>query len=258
MAWRGADEDRTIWWSRIQTVGSDLTGVEPVWGPQNASWFKTVGFPTLVEHGNRIFMAWMERVPVLGSPPQTRNQMYWSELLGDRWGERQELWVPTIQDGQGVAIAEHRGQMVMAWRDNSPAGRIWARRHDGQFWVGEPKVIEPEMRCSNVPALASDGINLHMAVQGADDNHIWWTVFEGVTPEGRLKWRAPQPLRDRRTTGGPALRQSFDQGEMVMVWRGADNDTNLWWSYFHDGQWGSQRAMGDRWLNINDTRASLA
>jgi hypothetical protein len=228
MAWKGPGADPAIWWSRLH--GSSLTAGGAAWSPQKpANFIKTSTFPALGQLGDRTFLVFRhEELSAFGHPTYS---IRWTELHGDRWDESTLLLDSYSNVDENVSLAQHEGDgcLHMVWRDVSDSKIYWSI-FDGTTWDSQGPL--KNWTTSAVPTVTSDGINLHFAWRRVEDNHIGWSTRIG----GHL--RDEVILYDRRTSGAPALGRA-DQGEVVMVWRGAE-DSVLWWARYSALKWEPQ------------------
>jgi hypothetical protein len=243
MAWKGAGDDKRIYWSTL-SGGGVTSASQAKWSPQQgANFFETDTFPTLGSFGGRLFLYW-KRYSTNPDPNSRDRMMMVSELVDGRWSHAYEF--DTVSRGvEGVAAAEHQGRRYLAWRGRGTDTRIHWHWFDGTG--AQDGAIADDQQTSEVPSLVSDGTTLHMAWRNVEDDHISWSTLTG--PPEAPTWQPRQVLDDRRTAGSPALGAS-DPGSAVMVWAGAAGDTALWWSYFENGQWGPQHAFTDRHLDV--------
>ena len=223
MAWKGVE--RNIWWSRLDGG---------VWSPRESTGFRTLTFPALGRLGDRTFLAFREEQRCFRPPSHQQHTICWAELHGDHWEpEAHDLGLHFVDEN--VSLAEHDGCLHMVWRRTFDS-RVCRAVFDGAWTVEGPL---GNWRTSAVPAIASDGVRLHLAWRRVEDDHIGWVTGSGDRLGDEVV------LRDRRSSGAPALGRS-DVGELVMVWLDAA-DGGLRWDRCRDVRWESRpHAFNDR------------
>ncbi|MDQ0938307.1 hypothetical protein [Streptomyces sp. V1I1] len=243
MAWKGANDDKHIYWSTLSGYSGPLSDHPATWSPQqSAHWLQTDTFPTLSPWNGRLLMYW-KRYSTNPDPYSNDRRMVWSELVDGQWTSPTEF--DTVFRGvEGVAAAVHQGRRYLAWRGRGTDTRIHWHWFDGGH--AQDGAIADDQHTNALPSLVSDGTTLHMAWRNTDDDHISWSTLTG--PPEAPRWRPRQVLNDRRTAGSPTLGAS-DPGSVIMVWAGAAGDSAVWWSRFTNGQWGQQYACTDRHLD---------
>ena len=116
----------------------------------------------------------------------------------------------------------------MVWQgEGGNDGLYYATSHDGHTWTGNQSL--PGAASSNQPALAIfNGVPVLCFKGGMNDSGIYSTTYHASSNS----WAPVVHTGPFRTTGSPAL--IVYQSKLFMVWRGAGNDTDLWWSITTD------------------------
>jgi hypothetical protein len=105
---------------------------------------------------------------------------------------------------------------------------------------------------NSAPALTSDGNLLHLAWRDDDDDHITRAYSTGGP------WLGHQRLDDRASSAGPAL-AAINISDLVMVWKGVDGDSSMWWSRMRNNVWSPQQPFTDpeHQLHAADGRVAM-
>lgn len=249
MAWKGMDQDQSIWWS------ANLEGTS--WQAQaSIPDISTVDRPALAVFdninvgGSTLYMAWLgegDRLYLsyydgsnanwISQPPINPNPLMGTAYNG-----------PALASFNGALYAVWRGPIWDIFRGLPPQGvtvindqTLYWSRFDGTTWG--PTQNGPGWS-STGPALAVFNGALYMAWKGMDqDQRIWWSSFDGNS------WAPQQYIIDERgttigTSDRPAL--AVFNGVLYMAWKGIEGDQRLWWSSSNGSGWTPQQ-QGPGW-----------
>lgn len=122
MAWRGAENDQTIWFSQ-RNSNATWEAQAPVPGATSACG------PALAEFKGKLYMAWRG--------PEGDEQLRWSQFDGTTWT------TPTLFKGassHSPALVATKLEMSMAWKGAGTDSLLWRARYAGSWSVQTPAV----------------------------------------------------------------------------------------------------------------------
>ena len=221
MAWKGAGNDRGLYWTRRSVAQWETQ--RPV---ENAG---TIARPGLATVSGRVFMAWRG---VQGDP-----RIYWSEWDG------KEHWSPqTPVNGTGTidgpCLVSFKNLLFMFWKgldgddtayfsvlDPSAASPQFRPQQQVTFKINEADVTTLEaIGTTTAPTAAVRSSSILLAWKGAeDDSQIWLSLFDGTQFSGQ--W----PILDAGTSVGPAALDA--DGITLLAWKGKAGDNTIWWKH---------------------------
>jgi Matrixin len=221
MAWKGAGEDRGLYWTR-HTVAQWETQ-RPV---ENAG---TIAGPGLATVNGRVFMAWRG---VQGDP-----QIYWSEWDGkEHWSPQTPVKMTGTIDGP--CLVSFRNLLFMFWKgldgddtayfsflDPSDDHPQFRPQKQITFKINQSGVtmFEP-IGTTTAPTAAVRGNSILLAWKGAKgDSQIWLSLFDSTEFSGQ--W----PLLDAGTSVGPGALDA--DGITLLAWKGKAGDNTIWWKH---------------------------
>lgn len=225
MAWRGVGRDSDIWFS-TRTAGTD-------WSPQRKiPGAATAAGPSLAWDGTRLWMAWR------GVDGDT--DLHWTNTTDlfrtsptiNRLGDR--------ASSHGPRIAIVGGVPVMAWKGVPGDTSLYWARNLGGTW--EPQKQIGGTGSTAAPAICQDldPTAVRLAWRGiAGDNALYTTQITGLfpQPQQRISWIVPGnsqtgtvAVETPGSAEGPSLVRLTDR--IVMIWRGVESDTGLYFTQF--------------------------
>jgi hypothetical protein len=227
MAWKGMNEDESIYWS-VFTNGE--------WEAQRALGFAaTSSHPALASYNGHLYLVWK------GAGDD--NHIWWSRYRGyGKWDDQQVIDGRATSSGVNLVAGQ---RLHMAWRGAGDDQTIWY----SSYGVGDPAWSDQaalEGKTTDTPSLAlimekSEGIDrILLTWKGADDNYIWQSVGENGI------WTPQFALPDVATSQGPVVVGNGTE-YLWRVWRGAEEDTEIWWSttnFFDAKSWLPQKTVG--------------
>ncbi|MFE9483908.1 matrixin family metalloprotease [Streptomyces spororaveus] len=181
LAWKGRDEDRTIWHSSLGPQG---------WEPQQKVSIKTLWTshsPCLVTFGQRLYLffrssfnsnvayTWLDSAP--GSVWQDTRMVQYATFERDKTGKAMTSGLHLIGTSHGPAATVHGNLITLAWKGVEGDSGLWFAHFDGKDFSGQVPI--PERATSEGPAIASWGGRLHMAWKGGHETDIFYsTLFD--------------------------------------------------------------------------------
>ncbi|QKV80401.1 hypothetical protein [Amycolatopsis sp. Hca4] len=226
---------------------------------------QTQNSPTVVCFRERTFIFWRNTDTGAGGSPRHRSEfgdVVWQEFIDGEWvfpGNPTIYSYETMAfaaDGVAAAWSTREDALYIAWQDvtHDVVTRDVAYRASWMKLAKNPKFgyvweerigVIPSAAPGATPALVSDGNAIYAAWRNVENDHISWTwSVDGGS------WFGPYTLTDRLTSAGPAL-AALGTSDLVMAWKGAGDDTWIWWSRLRDGVWGEQQAFTDREIHAN-------
>lgn len=197
----------------------------------------------------------------------------WSDLpeLGGTPGS--PAWLPPTRVRSGAATTSHGPALAadgvigaatapvhMVWRGDADQ-RITSATLDPPQWSapGTPGTRNGPFLTSERPAVAilknraQDVVVL--AWRSTADSSLWWSI---QNRSAGAAWSDPQPVRGGAfgTTHGPALAAMADR--VIMVWKGRDADSRLFWASFDGTSWSDQEPIRQGAFGANATPALVA
>lgn len=192
----------------------------------------------------------------------------WSELGGDPAHPDHltplvdQNWVQFLgqnpivyaESAVGPALGVFRGRLILVWAGLQPAsggpaqGLVWWSSFDPvlQKWTLPGGV---GLRTSRSPSLAVFEDRLFVACRGWDqDGNIHWSSFDGMNWDTSDLGALSGVNTNVGTANSPAIatyQSTSDRKPLLyMVWRGIDDDENLYWATFDGSEWTNQRQIG--------------
>lgn len=251
MAWKGSGNDTRIWFSEWDAAAG-------TWGAQRPTPFDTHYSPTLVRYQDHTLI-FFRTVPPPGLPGLA---MQWAEYVDGYWcypfrpdldnpAELEEVFTNSVSG----TWYTHRDALAIAWQVVIGTEDDEHVHDEARFQVLTEGTWDSgdvnDAVVSNMPALTSDGNVLHLAWRDLDEGNIWWAYSAGGS------WLGHQKLTDRATSVTPAL-AAIDQGDVVMVWKGVNDDPRMWWSRLRNNVWSPQQSFTDSQHEMHtDTWAAM-
>ncbi len=217
MVWKGIAGDAGIWWTTFD--GNQ-------WRPSGQSQITGVGTtarPALAVWRDVLYMAWK------GS---NDTGIWWTTYTDESgWAANPVVQrrIPNVGTSDGPTLAVYNNILYMAWKNSNDPSIWWTRTFDGHNW--DPQTLVAGVGTSGSPSLAPLNDSLYMAWKGEPgDQAIWWSAFSDETwstPNGAVQ----QVVPDVATSVGPCLVNiSGPGGPLYMAWKGANSDTDIWWT----------------------------
>ena len=245
MVWKGARNDQGIYHST-----SDPT-LALGWTPQERSPFGTTDSPALAEVGppqeTGLLMVW--------KGIQDDQTLYWSRSLRDGGWEPQRRLTDRGSNA-GPAVAAVGNTAMMAWRGAGGDHGIYTSTWDGlETWTPQVGPLAGA-GTSGTPALAVLNGRVYMFWKGVEPDHtVWWSVLDLVASPTAAIWSSQRQVTYDRittqgaqaltigTTVGPAA--AFRRGRIVLTWKGAEGDDQIWLSLFDGTAFTGQFSLTD-------------
>jgi len=227
MAWPAHDGKRMYFAQTKQLVwGRWATAQDP-----KKADFATTAAPAVAFVKGRVFVAWK------GFDADTR--IWWSSYsLSEKvWTDQviaADIDGVTFGTSDGPAFAAVGDTIVMAWKGQGDDTRIWTSTLDlvKKAWspqtalAGADKV---QFGTSARPALANLNGRLVLAWRGSGDPNLWYSIHDPATNQWSNQEMARGPDGNAYASShGPAL--AATGAEVVMAWKGAKDDVNIWQS----------------------------
>jgi hypothetical protein len=238
-AWKGVQGDSGINFSHTEN-GSSWVPQQPVSGVGTSHTPSLTYFHTRLtsSHIDGLFMAW--------KGARDDSGIYWSHTDdGASWAPQQR--VQDAGTNRGPSLAVFNGRLFMAWKGvGDDSGIYWSHTDRGlapQDWAAQHRV--PDVGTSEAPSLAVFNDRLFMVWKGVgDDSGIYWSsTLDGAS------WAPQQRVPGVGTSDGPSLAAFFGfytAGQLVMAWKGVDDDQGIYRSFTFDGDfWAPQHRFID-------------
>lgn len=235
MAWKGKDNDTRIFYAQLAGGGDRLA-----WQPQSLfSYTFTIDSPALGQEG-RIIWTGTEEYLWRGKLDGSEGSI---SITAQPQGYQKTSSSPAAVN---FFYATNENQLIetdclIAWRDTS-GGNICTttmRNPGGAFQLLTDRAT------SHGPALATDGGTVYMAWKGYNDEGIYFSVRR----QGSQTWSPQQGISGVGTSHSPALAIG-ENGQSIMVWKGAGDDQAIWWMYL-PGDGNTQKPLTDRGTSCN-------
>lgn len=139
MAWRGADDDQTIYWSRLNEATQK-------WEEQRAvPGAGTSNNPALAVFNGALYLVW--------NGGAFDSNIYWSvfDPGTDSWAARQ--MIPGVGTDKSPAAAAFDGRLYAAWKGVGDDKNIWWSTFDGRNWTNQTRI--PGVGTDSGPALGT-------------------------------------------------------------------------------------------------------
>ena len=230
MAWK-APNDGSIWYATYDGT---------TWGGQ-----RQVQNGALTSDGPALIMA---GIPLMvWKAPNDGSIWYakYDEILPDNtltWGQQRQVQpqtggTPLTSTSPGLALLAFGAvvQVLMVWKAPNDES-IWYAIFDGTTWGQQRQVQNGALTTASPAVLGYPGEGttqgrVFMAWKGTDQS-IWYAWYDGTSPWGQQQQFAPNPA----TSTGPALTfDEFNQGDILIAWKGANNDDGIYGTLFGDG-----------------------
>jgi hypothetical protein len=157
-------------------------------------------------------------------------------------------WKPqyALQGGTEAspALCAAGNLLMMAWRGSQNDDAIWiTRTADGKNWSPQGQV--PGAASQEGPSLAWDGTLLWMAWRGIPrDDSIYYattTDYFSAAISGGTNWSGVKSIPGAGSSHGPRI--AICGGYPLLIWKGIDGDSRIYWSVFKNNQWQPQRVV---------------
>ncbi|MET9736446.1 matrixin family metalloprotease [Streptomyces sp. NPDC006458] len=228
MAWRGAGDDRTLYWSEFGGQG---------WSPQKQSPDRaSTHGPALAlfpaGNGEQGFtMAWKGAKSDSGI-------WYASRLpLEADWGSQRP--VPAVGTSCGPALAYFNGRTSMAWKGVDGDTGIYFSTLGPQGW--EPQSRIAGVGTSDSPSLVATVDRLYLFWKGIPgDSAVYYSSLDSAPNSSWWPQRQVQYATSESTglvwhqigaSRGPSATMR-DGSSIVLAWRGPEGDDGIWFTYF--------------------------
>ena len=218
MAWKGAGDDQTLYWSRND--GRDWLSQSRVEGVSSSCR------PAVAQFNGQVYMAWKGAADDSG--------IYWSTFDGAHWApQRNVLGVGTSDTPALVALDN---QLHMFWKGapgDTNAYHSTIDNGEGAIWKPQQRIFYVEALVdgmvplatgtSSAPSACVRGNRIMLAWKGAPgDSGIYFSLFDGQEFTGQIR------MSNVATSVGPTV-VDFS-GQTHMLWKGAEGDSNIYWS----------------------------
>ncbi|MFF7756310.1 matrixin family metalloprotease [Streptomyces sp. NPDC007971] len=228
MAWRGAGDDHTLYWSEFGGQS---------WSPQKQSPDRaSTHGPALAlfpaGNGEQGFtMAWKGAKGDSGI-------WYASRLpLDADWGSQRP--VPAVGTSCGPALAYFNGRTSMAWKGVDGDTGIYFSTFGPQGW--EPQSRIAGVGTSDSPSLVATVDRLYLFWKGIPGDSAVYYSWLDSTPNSSWWPQRPVQYATSESTGlvwhqigasrGPSATMR-DGSSIVLAWRGPEGDDGIWFTYF--------------------------
>jgi hypothetical protein len=218
----------------------------PSHGPALTTWFdpppEPDGHPV-----EGLFMAW--------KGTNDDHNIYWAmnpNPIRQPWTDQQPIDVGT---SARPALVEFNGRMILAWKGAPGDSGIYWSSFDwhAQSWSAQQQIAG--RGTSHGPAMVVFNRQLHMFWKGLDDDHnVYHAILvdpaNGIWgPQGMVVYidagnlasgQTPIPIA---TSDAPAVTVRGD--EIILAWKGTENDHALWFSRFSNGSFSGHISVPD-------------
>jgi IgA Peptidase M64 len=218
MAWRGASNDQSIWYSILNTED----GI--TWNTQRqVPGVATSSGPALAAFEGRIYMAWKG----MGAD----QSLWFANYYVGIWSAQAPI--PNTGTSTQPALAVFNGRLYAAWKGIGGDQGIYYSSFDGSHWAPQQNV--PNVGTSTYPTLAVWNGRLYMAWKGIyNDPSGWYSSFDGS------HWAPQAAIPNVGTSTGFSL--SASSNRLYLAWSGVSPDLALYMTTFDGKQWAPQRS----------------
>ncbi|WP_051715931.1 hypothetical protein [Streptomyces bikiniensis] len=155
----------------------------------------------------------------------------------------QTKWIEAVAGDNGVKLSSPwvSPAMLIPTREDAPVQdvKLWwttyAWDSDKSAWHWNKDQAFPGHESWDAPALAEYHGKLYAVHRGANDDSLWWAVYD---PD--KGWGEDNRFPGHHSAGGPAL--AVFQDKLYCVHRGAGDD-QLWYTVFDGSSWSSDTKM---------------
>lgn len=218
MAWKGAEDDQALYWSRNDGPG---------WLSQ--SQVEGVGSscrPAIAQFNSQVYMAW--------KGVEDDNGLYWATFDGSNWTPQQPILGVGTSDSPALVVFGNL--LYMFWKgipgdtkayystlDNGE-GAIWQPQKPISYIESQANgMVALEIGTSSALSACVRGNRILLAWKGVPgDSGIYFSLFDGQEFTGQI------PMANAGTSGGPTVLEF--NGQAYMAWKGIEGDSNLFWS----------------------------
>ncbi|MEP7340892.1 MAG: matrixin family metalloprotease [Acidobacteriota bacterium] len=218
MAWKGADDDQSLYWSRNDGPG---------WLAQ--SQVEDVGSscrPAVAQFNGRMYMAW--------KGVEDDSGIYWATFDGKSWTAQRSILGVGTSDSPALVVFGNR--LYMFWKGVPGDTKAYYSTLDG----GEGAIWQPQKPISYIEAQADGMVALEIGTSNAlsacvrgnrimlawkgvpGDSGIFFSLFDGQDFTGQIR------MANAGTSGGPTVLEF--NGQAYMAWKGIKGDSNIFWS----------------------------
>ena len=229
-AWKGehGDSDQRIFYAMF-SGGS--------WAPQIMipNVYSSVG-PSLGVLNGVLYGAWKGK--------EGDDQVYWSWLNGSTWEPQQPI--PGAKSLVGASLAEYDGKLYAGWRGGVNDETLHFSAYDGHQWTAAPSIPGPPMS-SIGPTLAAFNGSLYAVWKGEyTDQGLYYASFKNGAWGGQTKIQVPGATAGSLVAVGSSVGAAiapFSSTKMYAMWKGSDDDQQLWYASFDGSDWSQQNTL---------------
>jgi tetratricopeptide (TPR) repeat protein len=240
MVWKGTGDDVGIYHAEFRadtwTEQRRVAGIGSSYSPS----LTQIPVPASPTPATGLLMAWK------GVPGD--QGIYWTRHRGSGWeGQRN---VAGVGSTFSPSLANVNGIVFMAWKGiEDDAGIYWSTYDGAEGWSPQKRVAG--VGTSRSPALVAFQGRLFMFWKGVEgDNTAYYSSLNPADPIWRPQRRieyasyeaaggVPHPIG----TTGP-LSAAVRGDSILLCWKGAQDDSGIYFSLFQDGEFSGQINMG--------------
>ena len=236
MVWKGSRGDTGIYTSELGANGWSPQARIPGIGSAQSPSLTQIGAPGPTP-ATGLFMAWR------GVPDD--DGLYWSRNLGA--GFEPQHPIPGTGSSHRPSVANLNGTVIMAWKGiPGDSGIYWSTFDGAQNWSGQSSVRG--VGTSESPALVAYNNRLYMFWKGIEgDSNAYWSFIDFANgsiwqPQRRIEFFSFEtgggvPIAIGTSSG---LSATVRGNVIVLAWKGAGDDTGIWFSFFDGTEFSGQ------------------
>ena len=164
--------------------------------------------------------------------------LWYAAFDGSNWSA--PAVIPGAGSDVGPALDVFNGLEYAAWKGSNGDSQIWYSSAGASGWA--PQQVIPGVGTDGGPALAQYNSQLYAAWVGeGGDPALFYSSFDGSN------WALQQVIPGAGSSVGPSLAawdvDSGGNGQLYAAWKGADGDTQLYYSSFDGSNWAPQQVI---------------
>jgi hypothetical protein len=164
--------------------------------------------------------------------------LWYASFDGSSWSA--PAVIPGAGSDVGPALDIFNGLEYAAWKGSNGDTELWYSSAGASGWA--PQQVIRGVASDVGPSLAQYNGLLYAAWKGSNgDQEIWYSSFDGSG------WAPQQVIPGVGSSVGPSLAawdvDSGGDGQLYAAWKGADGDTNLYYSSFDGSNWAPQQVI---------------
>ena len=241
MAWKGIGDDTAIYTSQFGRGGWSAAQHAPRIGSSHSPALTQFKLPGSIPNTG-LFMAWK------GIPGDAG--LYWSRNFGG--GFEDQSSVANVGTSSRPSLASVNGAIYMAWKGIAGDDSLYWSTFGANAAFGAQQNVRG-VGSSDAPAILGFNNRLYMFWKGIEgDSNAYWSSFDFANdpiwkPQRRIEFFSYEVGGGVPIAVGTSgsLSATVRNDKIVVAWKGAQGDTDIWFSFFKDDEFSGQTRLAN-------------